>query len=125
VSRKRMPQGVAPPSPGVVLREHILRPERVTQAELADAVGVSRITISQIVNGRQGVTAEMALRLGTATSTTPEFWLNLQRTYDLFEARRRLGPVLQAIRVLRTSPDGTPGTPHVAGRAHGRKRPRG
>ena len=65
------------------------------------ALKVSRFSVNQIVNGRRGVTAEMALRLATVTSTTPEFWLNLQRSIDLYEARIKLSDDLPTLEVLR------------------------
>ena len=98
----------APPiGPGDVLREQFLEKREITQEQLADAMGVSRLSINQIVNGRRRVTAEMALRLAYVTGTTPDFWLNLQRDVDLYEARLKLEDELQKLNVLRppTSPD--------------------
>ena len=86
-----------PISPGEVLRKRI----GVTQEELASAMRVSRFTINQIVNGKRGITAEMALRLSRVTSTSVEFWLNLQRDVDLYYARRKLGSELEKLRVVR------------------------
>jgi antitoxin HigA-1 len=91
----------APPiSPGDVLRKRILK-DRITQDQLAEAMAVSRISVNQIINGRRAITAEMALRLARVTSTTPEFWLNLQREVDLYNARRNLDPMLARLVVLR------------------------
>jgi addiction module HigA family antidote len=91
----------APPiTPGDALRKYILS-EKMTQERLADAMGVSRLSVSQIVNGRRSVTAEMALRLARVTSTTPDFWLNLQRDVDLYNARLKLGAKLDRLVVLR------------------------
>jgi len=73
----------------------------VTQEELAEAIGVSRFSINQIMNGRRAVTAEMALRLARATSTSPEFWLDLQRDVDLYNASLKLGAELKKLRVVR------------------------
>ena len=69
--------------------------------EAADALGVSRYSVNQLVNGRRAVTAEMALLLARAFSTTPDFWLDLQRNLDLHRARRRLARRLDAVRILR------------------------
>jgi antitoxin HigA-1 len=91
----------APPiSPGDVLRKHILG-GTLTQERLADAMQVSRFSINQIVNGRRAVTAEMALRLARVTSTTPGFWLNLQRDVDLYQAKLKLGPLVEQLTILR------------------------
>ena len=91
----------APPiSPGEVLRDNILKGE-LTQERLADAMGVSRFSVNQIINGRRSITAEMALRLARVTSTTPGFWLNLQRDIDLYRAELKLAAVLDRLQVLR------------------------
>src|SRR5216683_2339660 len=91
----------APPTtPGDVLRERILGAS-ITQDQLAKAMKVSRLSVSQIINGRRSITAEMALRLGRVTSTSAEFWLNLQRQVDLNEANLRLASVLDQLEVLR------------------------
>src|SRR3989442_686318 len=75
---RRARVAAAPCTPGDVLRERILSDRRITQDQLAKAMRVSRFSINQLVNGRRSVTAEMAFRLSRATSTTPEFWLDLQ-----------------------------------------------
>jgi antitoxin HigA-1 len=99
--RNRRRAVTAPPTPGEVLRKLLLRDKRLTQDQLADAMNVSRLSINELVNGKRGVTAEMALRLSKATSTSPEFWLNLQREVDLDEARYRLKDELRAVRRVR------------------------
>jgi addiction module HigA family antidote len=92
---------VPPPTPGTVLRDLLLAETesqgRVTQDQLASAMRVSRVTINQIVNGRRAVTAEMALRLGKVTGTTPQMWLRLQQNYDLHEASLRLADELDRV----------------------------
>ena len=77
---------VAPIHPGEHLQE-ILSELGISQYRLAKAVGVAPIRINEIVHGRRSVTADTALRIGRALGTTPEFWLNLQRMYDLDLAR--------------------------------------
>ncbi len=92
----------APPiTPGTVLRKYILK-EKITQDELADAMKVSRFSVNQIVNGRRSVTAEMALRLAFVTSTTPDFWLNLQRDVDLYSAKQKIERIIRGLTVLRS-----------------------
>ncbi len=77
-----------PPHPGEVLRELCLRPLSVTVTQAASALGVSRKTLSTILNGRAGISPEMAIRLSLAFNTTPESWLNQQLQYDLWQAER-------------------------------------
>ena len=77
-----------PPHPGEVLRELCLRPLGLTVTDAARALGVSRKTLSSILNGRSGISAEMAVRLSIAFATTPESWLNQQLQYDLWQAER-------------------------------------
>jgi addiction module HigA family antidote len=66
-----------------------MEPLSLTVSDLAGTLGVSRKTLSKIVNERGCVTPDMALRLSKAFKTTPELWLNLQRNYDLWEAARK------------------------------------
>jgi antitoxin HigA-1 len=91
----------APPSPGETLRRYIVDGERITQDNLAAAMGVSRLTVNHLINGKRSVTAEMALRLAHVLRTTPEFWLDLQRGVDLFEARKALAGAVEEMPVLR------------------------
>ena len=75
-----------PTHPGGILKRQYLEPLKISIAQAALALGVSRKTLSKIVNERGAVTPDMALRLAQALHTTPELWLNLQRTYDLWHA---------------------------------------
>ena len=75
-----------PTHPGRILNSHYLEPLSLTITELAKTLGVSRKTLSKIVNERGSVTSDMALRLSRAFDTTPELWLNLQGNYDLWRA---------------------------------------
>ncbi len=78
----------APTHPGAILRRLYVQPLRLSTIQLADAIGVSRKTVSKLVNERGAVTPEMALRLSIAFKTTPQLWLNLQQNYDLWHAQR-------------------------------------
>ncbi len=80
---------VAPTHPGGILKRMYLEPLGMTNTSLAEALGVSRKTVSKIVNERGGVNTDMALRLSRAFKTTPDLWLNLQRNYDLWHAARK------------------------------------
>jgi addiction module HigA family antidote len=77
-----------PPHPGEVLRELCLEPLGVSVTEAASALGVSRKTLSAILNGRAGVSPEMAVRLSIAFGTSAESWLNQQLQYDLWQAEQ-------------------------------------
>lgn len=75
-----------PTHPGCILREDYLKPLAVSVTDMASKLGVSRKTISKIINEKGAVTPDMALRLSRAFGTTPELWLNLQKNYDLWQA---------------------------------------
>ena len=77
-----------PPHPGEVLRELCLEPLGVSVTAAAEALGVARKTLSAILNGRSGISPEMAIRLGKAFDTSPESWLNQQMQYDLWIAEQ-------------------------------------
>lgn len=77
-----------PPHPGEIIRELCLQPLELSVTEAAEALGVSRKTLSAILNGRAGISPEMALRLSKALDTTPESWLNQQMQYDLWVAKK-------------------------------------
>ena len=79
---------VRPTHPGEMLREDFLPDYGLTVSSLAEAAGVSRQTINELLRGRRAVSPEMALRLGRLFGNTPEFWLNAQRAVDLWEAAR-------------------------------------
>jgi antitoxin HigA-1 len=83
------PQKRAPVHPGRILLKHYIEPLDLKIVELADNLGVSRKAVSAIVNEHKAITSDMALRLSKAFGTTPELWLNLQRNYDLWQARNR------------------------------------
>lgn len=80
-----------PSLPGDILRELYLEPLGLTIAAFAERIGVSRKTVSAIVNGRAPVSVDMALRLSRAFNTTPNLWLNLQQAVDIWEARQKQG----------------------------------
>ena len=77
-----------PPHPGEILRELCLVPLQLSVTEVADALGVSRNTLSAILNGRAGISPEMAIRLSIAFNTTAESWLRQQMQHDLWIAER-------------------------------------
>ncbi len=78
-----------PPHPGEILKALCLEPLGLTVTDAAKALGVSRKTLSTILNGRAGISPEMAVRLSIAFDTTAESWLNQQTQFDLWHAERR------------------------------------
>ncbi len=86
-----------PPHPGEVLRQLCLEPLGLSVTAAAKGLGVSRKTLSAILNGRAGVSPEMAVRLSLAFGTSSESWLNQQIQYDLWQAEKRR----KRLRVLR------------------------
>ena len=78
-----------PPHPGEVLRQLCLEPLGLNVTDAAKGLGVSRKTLSAILNGRAGISPEMAVRLSLAFGTTSESWLNQQVQYDLWQAEKR------------------------------------
>ena len=91
--------GLPPIHPGEFLRE-ILDDLGMSQAAFATAIGVSPMRISHVLRGERPVTAELALRLGRALNQTPQYWLNLQTSYDLKIAAAELKTSLRAVREL-------------------------
>jgi len=81
-----VPRNRRPITPGAVLREDFLETLGISQGSFASALDVDRTTINEIINERRSITPEMALRLSHALRTTPEYWLNLQVTVDLYDA---------------------------------------
>ena len=79
-----------PTHPGEMLLEEFLKPMRMTQAAAAEKMGISLNRLNELVRGKRGVTADTALRLAKLLKTTPQFWMNLQATYDLYYAQREL-----------------------------------
>ena len=77
-----------PEHPGEYLAEIIHDTENLTQSGLAEALGVSFHTINQIYKKRRGITPEIALKLSKFFGTTPQSWLNMQQSYDLFKAEQ-------------------------------------
>jgi antitoxin HigA-1 len=89
--------------PGEILREEFLEPLGVTPHKLAVALRVSPPTINDIVLERRGVTPETAARLAKYFGTSEQFWLNLQNTYSLFQAKKEIAADLRAIKPLGAS----------------------
>ncbi len=84
-----------PPHPGEVLREYL--PVEMSVTEVAMRIGVSRQAFSKLLNGKAGVSAEMACRLAAALQTSAEFWLSLQQAFDLWQVRQTGLPKVQRL----------------------------
>jgi len=92
-----------PVHPGEMLREEFLPEYDLTVTGLAEAAGVSRQSVNELLRERRAVSPEMALRLGKLFGISPEFWLNLQRSVDLWDAARGLKREIDHIRPLRVA----------------------
>ena len=83
-----------PPHPGEVLREYL---GDITVTEAAARLGVSRVTLSRVISGSAGISADMAYRLGSAFGTSPEMWAGMQLQYDLHQASKIKRPKIQRL----------------------------
>jgi addiction module HigA family antidote len=89
-----------PTHPGEMLREGFLPDFWLTVSSLAEAIGVSRQSINELLRGRRAVSPEMALRLGRLFGNAPEFWMNAQRAVDLWDASRAIEEEVARIKPL-------------------------
>jgi len=92
-----------PTHPGEMLREDFLPDFGLTVSGLAEAAGVSRQSINELLRGRRSVSPEMALRLAKLFGNTPEFWLNAQRAVDLWDAAQTIKEDVARIKPLRVA----------------------
>ncbi len=86
-----------PPHPGEVLQDTVLAEGRISVTGFAEKLGVSRVALSRMVNGRAAVSADMALRLAAALGGSAESWLQMQAAYDLWQAGKRRRPKVQPL----------------------------
>ena len=93
--------GRIPTHPGAVLREDVLRKLKgITKGEFAKMLGVSRQTLYLLLAERTGVSAEVALRLGTLLGNSAQLWLDMQSQFDLWQAKTKLGDELNKMKPL-------------------------
>ena len=78
-----------PTHPGEVLLEDVIKPLGITITEAAKNLGISRKTLSELINGKCALSPDLAVRIGKATSTSPESWLMMQTKLDLWNALQR------------------------------------
>ena len=88
-----------PPHPGEVLQDTVLAEGRISVTEFARKLGVSRVALSRVVNGRAAVSADLALRLAAALGGSAESWLTMQAAYDLWQASRKHAPKVQRLKL--------------------------
>ena len=79
-----------PPHPGGIIRRQCLEPLGLSVTEAARGLGVTRQALSELVNEKAGISVEMAIRLSKAFGSSPETWLGMQMSYDLWQARDRV-----------------------------------
>jgi addiction module HigA family antidote len=89
-----------PPHPGEILRDDALPALGLTVTEAAKQLGVTRVALSRVVNGRAAVSAEMAIRLAQWLGGSAESWLRMQAAYDLWQAEKRRRPKIKPARRL-------------------------
>jgi addiction module HigA family antidote len=92
-----------PTHPGEILREDFLPDYGLTISGLADSLGVSRQTVNELLRERRSLSPQMALRLSALFGNSPEFWLNLQRAVDLWDAQVSVAKDLRRIKPLRVA----------------------
>ncbi len=85
-----LPKNRRPTHPGEILLKEFLGPMGISQVKLAASLGIPVQRINTLINGKRGITAETALLLAKKLKTTPEFWMNLQNAWDLYEVARHL-----------------------------------
>jgi addiction module HigA family antidote len=87
-----------PPHPGEILQDTVLREDGgITVTEFAKCLGVSRVALSRVVNGKAAVSAELAIRLAAALRGSAESWLRMQLAYDLWHAQKRRRPKIKPL----------------------------
>lgn len=90
-----------PQHPGEVLKNTLIDGCDLTVTEAADILGISRASLSKLVNCRGGLSPEMAIRLSVALNTTSEMWFNLQATYDLWKAEKDRKNICKQVQIVK------------------------
>jgi len=86
-----------PPHPGKIVKHTLLDSLSLSVTEAAKAIDVSRITLSRLINGHVGISAEMAVRLSIALNTSSEMWMNMQAMYDLWQAEKKRKHLMKSV----------------------------
>lgn len=85
------------PHPGELLRKDVLLPLGIEVTDAAHRLGMSRTTLSRVINGRAGISPDLAIRLERAGVSTARFWMTLQANYELSQAEQRIQPKVQRL----------------------------
>jgi antitoxin HigA-1 len=88
-----------PPHPGEVLQDTVFGEAGLSVSEFAKRLGVSRVALSRVVNGRAAISADMALRLAAALGGSAESWLRMQASYDLWQASKKRRPKVEPLKI--------------------------
>ena len=89
-----------PPHPGELLREDVIRPLGLSVSYVAQCLGMSRVAISRVLNGKAAISPDLAIRLEAAGISTAEAWLSMQMNYDLWKARQATQPAIVALKSM-------------------------
>lgn len=88
------------PHPGELLREDVLLPLGIEVTDAAQRLGMSRTTLSRVINGRAGISPDLAIRLERAGVSTARFWMTLQTNYELAQAEQRTQPTVRRLQAV-------------------------
>ena len=86
-----------PPHPGIFLNETVIKPLEIGVTETAQRLGMSRTALSRVLNGKAGISPDLAVRLESAGQSSARFWVNLQANYDLWLATNREQPDIEKL----------------------------
>ncbi|MBO0950164.1 MULTISPECIES: HigA family addiction module antitoxin [Fibrella] len=89
-----MKRNLAPVHPGEILREDYIKERGLTVTEVAKGIGIARANLSAVVNERAGISPELAVKLSEAFGNTAQFWVNLQKNYELWHAEKKVNRAL-------------------------------
>ena len=89
-----------PPHPGEVLRDGVFTDSQISVTEFASRIGVTRVALSRVLNGKAAISADMALRLAAALGGSGQSWLHMQANFDLWNAEKSLKKVVSKIKPL-------------------------
>lgn len=103
MTQKTISNGMSPIHPGVILKKEFLNPLKIPVKQAAVAMRLTPARLYEIISGKRSVTADSALRLAAALGTTPEFWLNLQSSYDLKVSMKKKSAIYEQIPCLNSN----------------------
>ena len=98
-----LPRNRRPTPPGEILRYEFLEPLGLSQKELAEALGITRVRLSEIIRGKRAISPDTAFRLSRFFDTTPEFWLGLQTDMSLWDTLQAHGQEYEKIKPVKTA----------------------